>query len=326
MSSGAGALLSQAGQQVPSLFRAAPRPRTPEQHAALHSPSQPCVLRAQDHQAQLLTLPVPQTSSQSALSRRARGSGRAGLSGLPRAAPPPRPRPGREGGAAGRRSRAQRRLPPSSAAGGERARQCRPGAPHGPCSGLGGPGGAPAARGRPAGAVPVPVPVPVRARAARSPPRPALPLPCPALPRRVSPAEDCGAGSPGLSDYVFRAVQFGPRGKGWGRRRAAQGGGRRGLRAGLGQVLREPGAEGPCPRCQPRRHPRPEGPAENVCRSWALCVCRGEVCLSSFWERGDLSVNFHGLLSTLIVGLQHFKEKKHPTACGGMVGGRFLHA
>lgn len=51
-----------------------------------------------------------------------------------------------------------------------------------------------------------------------------------------------------------------------------------------------------------------------------MCVCvRG--CLSSVSLRfgsGGISVNFYGLLSLLIVGLQHFKEKEHPTACGGV--------
>lgn len=96
--------------------------------------------------------------------------------------------------------------------------------------GLGARGGAPAVRARPTGAVPA------QPRAALSLPCPALPcptLPCLALRCSAPPCVpccgrdvpgDCGAGSPGLSDYVFSAVPFGSREKGWGK---AGGAGRR---------------------------------------------------------------------------------------------------
>lgn len=167
----------------------------------------------------------------------------------------------------------------------------------GPLSGLGGLGGAPAARGRPAGAVPVPV----WPQAALSLPCPALP--CPAVCPWLRTGGRGGAVCPGTAARALRVslIMFlllfssalgrraGGKAGGAGRRPAGPP-----SRAGASAEPRR-GRQVPVPAGAPPAPPGPEGPAECVSRSCAVyvyvCVCvyvcrsvclrfgRREICL-----------------------------------------------
>lgn len=257
-----------------------PRPAS-ERHAALLSPSQPCPCApgtTEPHGSPAPTTnKLPQRPHQQGEGKRRGPGGEGSPDAHPGAVPPPRPRDGREGGAVpGTAYRRHLPLEEKERGSAGRGRQV------GVLPGLGVLGGAPAARARPAGAVPA------QPRAARS-------LPCPALPRRVSPA--AGATCPGTAARALRVclIMFlvlfrSAPGRRAGGRRAVQGGGRRGPSRAVAGAEPRRGRWVPVLAGSPAgtrglkdRRKTCLGPVLNVCVCWGVSV----LCLSSFWEWGD---------------------------------------